>query len=400
MGTLKNKKRLIGIIKKYRRGRATPEEIAFIEMYYQYFDKETKFSNTLSSDEKESLENNLVQKILVKLEKKTDLSISPFYTAKRSLIKFAAAAVILLLSGIGSYLVFFNRSPEPPVISGSQQLLKHDVAPGGNKAILMLADGSTIALDDTQNGVLAQQGGTKVLKLSNGLLAYDSKTENKKQEKVLYNTISTPRGGEYTITLPDGSRAWINAASSLRFPTAFTGKDRKVEITGEAYFEVKKDASKPFIVRVNNKVDVKVLGTHFNINAYADEPSIKTTLLEGRVSISRAVSSSSAINSSTVITPGQQAQLDARGIRVIAADVELAVAWKNGFTSFKSADIKTIMRQVERWYNVDVVYEKDISLRTFTGEISRNSNLSEVLRLLEASNIHFKVEGNKIIVTS
>ena len=263
----------------------------------------------------------------------------------------------------------------------------------------MLADGSTITLDDTQNGVLAQQGGTKVLKLSNGLLAYNSKTENKKQETVLYNTVSTPRGGQYTITLPDGSRAWINAASSLRFPTAFTGKDRKVEITGEAYFEVKKDASKPFIIRVNNKADVKVLGTHFNINAYANEASIKTTLLEGSVSISSTVATSSSTNSSTIITPGHQAQLDAHGIRVIAADVELAVAWKNGFTSFKSADIKTIMRQVERWYDVDVVYEKDISLRTFTGEISRSSNLSEVLRLLEASSIHFTVEGNKIIVT-
>jgi ferric-dicitrate binding protein FerR (iron transport regulator) len=300
----------------------------------------------------------------------------------------AAAAVLVLIAFSWWLVADHNRVKKPSVAVSTRA---KDIAPGGNKAILTLADGSQVVLDTAGNGAITKQGSITVIKLDNGQLAYNK--EGTGSTAVLYNTITTPRGGQYQLVLADGSKVWLNAASSLRFPIAFTGKERRVELTGEGYFEVAHDVLKPFHVTVNN-MDVQVLGTHFNINSYSDEPAAKTTLLEGRVMIKK--------NEKLVyLNPGQQAILPSGqdNIRVdYHADVEEAVAWKNGLFIFNNTPLEDIMRQIERWYNVDVVYQGNIPQDTFNGNISRNTNLSEVLKVLEYSNIRFRVEGNTITV--
>ena len=260
-----------------------------------------------------------------------------------------------------------------------------------NKAILTLSDGSTIILDDAKNGQVAQQGGTQIAKLANGQLVYNAL--DGKPAEVVFNTLTTPRGGQFKLTLPDGSEVWLNASSSIKYPTAFIGNERKVEISGEAYFEIVHNAAKPFKVSVNG-MEVKVLGTHFNINAYNDEASVKTTLLEGSISLTKA-------DAATTLKPGQQAQLGNGGnIKVIDnVDIDQVVAWKNGYFSFNRADLQTVMRQIARWYDVDISYEGKIPERQFGGKIDRNSNASEVLKILEESKVHFRIEEKKIIVT-
>jgi ferric-dicitrate binding protein FerR (iron transport regulator) len=252
-----------------------------------------------------------------------------------------------------------------------------------------LADGSTIILDNVQNGTLAQQGNTKVIK-EDGKLAYNLTSTG--INEVLYNTISTPRGGQYQVDLPDGSRVWLNAASSLHFPTAFVGKERRVEITGEAYFEVAKNKAQPFIVSVNG-AEVQVLGTHFNVMAYNDENAIKTTLLEGSVKFVNG-------STSSLLKPGQQSQLSENGqVKVVSnVDVDAVTAWKNGNFDFQGEDIETVMRQLSRWYNVDVVYRNKPD-ELFYAEIPRNTKLSDVLKALELTGkLRFGIEGKKIIV--
>lgn len=301
-----------------------------------------------------------------------------------------AAAVLLLIVAGGAWLLSTRErkasQPTRPLTADK----KEDVAPGGNKAMLTLADGNVIALDSSIKGALAQQGNAN-LHASPGLLKYDPGHPSV-NSGVAYNVLRTPKGGQYRLELPDGSRVWLNAASSLKFPTAFTGKERRVELSGEAYFEVAQNASQPFFVTVN-KANIAVLGTSFNVMAYADEAAIRTTLLEGAVKVSGK-------DASSLLKPGEQSLLEPGGtMKVIEkADIDLAIAWKNGVTSFKSADIKTIMRQVERWYDVEVVYSGTIPARSFTGDIPRDANLSELLRLLEISKIHFKMENRKLIV--
>ena len=300
-----------------------------------------------------------------------------------------AAAVLLLIVAGGAW-VLSTRGLKGDKSSPSLNGQLEDIAPGGNKAMLTLSNGHVIALDSSLKGTLTQPGNVN-LHASPGLLKYDP-MQAAGSNDVAYNVLKTPKGGQYRLELPDGSRVWLNAASSLKFPTAFVGKERRVELSGEAYFEIVKNASQPFFVTVN-KANIAVLGTSFNVMAYADEAAIKTTLLEGAVKVSKA----DAFN---LLKPGEQSMLEPNGqMHVIEkADVDLAVAWKNGLTSFKSADIKTIMRQVERWYDVEVVYNGDIPARSFTGDIPREANLSELLRLLEISKIHFKMDNHKLIV--
>ncbi|HVI47503.1 MAG TPA: FecR domain-containing protein [Chitinophaga sp.] len=296
-----------------------------------------------------------------------------------------AAAILLLAAGGLSWLIFQGdkKTRRAPLVATSN---RKDAAPGSTKATLTLGDGDVIELDSSGKIPLAKH--QLNMQLSAGQLAYNNETT----ATISWHTLSTPRGGQFRLVLPDGSKVWLNAASSLKFPTAFTGKERKVELNGEAYFEVEKNPGQPFHVTIKD-ADVAVLGTSFNIMAYTDENAIKTTLLEGAVKVSKE-------QEATLLKPGEQSLLDAAGkIHVIEnADVDLAVAWKNGLTSFRSADIKTIMRQVERWYDVEVVYNGAMPARTFTGDIPRNANLSELLRLLEVSRIHFKMEDNRLIV--
>jgi len=319
----------------------------------------------------------------------------PVITLRRAM----AAAVVLLVAGTGAYFQFYRhagiqQSVAPVTINKNEGI---DVpAPSGTNAILTLADGSSVVLDSAKNGALTKQGDAQVSKANAGRLVYN--VVSQQPAAIVYNTVSTRRGGQYQIVLPDGSKVWLNTVSSLRFPTAFAGTERVVELTGEAYFEVEKQDKMPFRVHVNvpgdKGMDVRVLGTHFNVMAYDDEAEIRTTLLEGAVKVVKG-------DRSSVLAPGQQMKMDKQGGFKLDenADVDLAMAWKNGFTSFKSADIKSILRQVERWYDIDVMYEGDLSERTFSGGISRDANLSEVIRLLEVSKIHFKIKGRKLTVT-
>jgi transmembrane sensor len=306
----------------------------------------------------------------------------------------AAAAIFIIVLGAGGYFILHKT---PDKIAKTENILpqnkKTDIAPGGNKAVLTLANGSTIILDSAQNGTLSSQGNIKIIKLDDGQLAYDKSAVSGNTE-LLYNTISTPKGGQYQLTLSDGSKVWLNAASSLRFPASFSDDERKVELTGEGYFEVAHNAAKPFIVTKNN-VEIKVLGTHFNVNAYDDENSMKVTLLEGSVKVSKG-------NESTVISPGQQARISNLEKKIDVkknVDLDEVIAWKNGLFQFDQANIKTIMRQIARWYDVDVVFEGKIPEVLFGGKISRDVNVSQVLKVLQEGGIHFRVEGKKIIVT-
>ena len=325
------------------------------------------------------------QKMYINILKRTRKSnrVIPLWT------KIAAAAIIVVVFSIVYF--YSNHNPQKQIAKTEtqQQRFKNDVAPGGNKAVLTLANGSQIILDSAANGTLTQQGNTKIIKLDSGQLSYN--TSDVKSTEVLYNTISTPRGGQYQIVLSDGSKVWLNAASSLRFPAFFTGKERDVELTGEAYFEVTKNTAMPFTVTVND-LHVQVLGTHFNINAYNDETSVKTTLLKGSV---RVADHESIVN----LKPGQQAQLKDNALMVINnVDIEKVISWKTGFFEFDNTDLATIMRQISRWYNVDVRYEGKQFGETFGGRISRELNLSNILSMLETNGVKFRLEGKKLIV--
>ena len=314
-------------------------------------------------------------------------------TKVKWLKRLAVAASILIIFSVGYFKLKPTNSLPPTNIIAKGTPVKNDIIPGGQKAILTLSDGSQIVLDSASNGLLSQQGGTKVIKLANGQLEYAANAGS--GTEMVYNTMSTPAGGQYQLTLPDGSKVWLNASSSIHYPTAFTQNERRVTITGEAYFEIAKDANKPFIVKVYNGAEVKVLGTHFNIKAYTDEEEIKTTLLEGSINIYSGLKNN-------LLVPGNQAIIDKSSAMKMQAnaDLEEAVAWKNGNFQFTGADVTTVLRQAARWYNIEVVYAgKPSTENKFTGKIPMSVNLSRLLKWLEYSDVHFKLEGKKLIVT-
>ncbi len=300
-----------------------------------------------------------------------------------------AAAAVLIFTTLGILLHSQNEEKPPAQLVDTQ--FQQDIAPGTNKAFLTLANGTKLSLTDANDGELAKQAGISIVKTEDGQLVYNIRggaTGN--DEAPLFNTIETPRGGQYQINLPDGSRIWLNAGSSLRYPVVFAGTERKVELKGEAYFEIAADKTKPFKVVSNNQV-VEVLGTHFNINSYQEEGAIKTSLIEGRVKIRSG-------NNSVTLKPGQQALVN-HTILVAEADVSESVAWKNGKTQFSNADIRTIMRMLSRWYDVEVKYQGEMIVTGFGGSVSRSNNISEILKLLELTgDVHFKIEGRRVTV--
>jgi transmembrane sensor len=300
----------------------------------------------------------------------------------------AAASVIVVLGIVGH--VWFNGKQKSPETRTPAIVQTNDVKPGQFKAKLTLADGSVMKLDSISNGRLVQQGSTSVYS-RNGQLIYQAKG---KQNEVLYNTLTTEKGQIYMTLLSDGTKVWLNSQSSLRYPVAFVGKVRKVEITGEAYFEVAHAAGHPFIVNANG-MDVTVVGTHFNISSYEDEAEIKTTLLEGKVTVAKG-------NSLAELAPGQQALLNKQTEKIIKkehVDVDEVVAWRYGYFRFSDANLQTVLRQLMRWYDVDISYEGKLPDMTFLGKIPRNSNLSNVLKILETNEVHFRIEGKKIVVS-
>lgn len=306
------------------------------------------------------------------------------------------AALVLLLLGTGVWWIFFRRPATAPSVA--QTVKPADVpAPAVNRATITLGNGHQVYLDSAGDGALAQQGGARVMKLASGQVAYQTSATSPVNGELVYNTLTNPRGSQsVSLTLADGTKVWLNAATSLRYPVAFIGADRTVEIIGEAYFEVTQDRNKPFKVRKGNTT-VEVLGTHFNINAYDDEPVISTTLLEGAVKVNVQLSGGLA---SVLLQPGQQAQLSKENHlnKINKVDLDEVVAWKNGSFQFKGASTQAVMRQLSRWYNVEVRYEGAVPEHRFVGKVGRDYNLSEVLAVLEASDVHFKIEGRRIIV--
>lgn len=302
--------------------------------------------------------------------------------------KLAAAASILVAIFAGLYFYSGTGNTLNPLTAVST---KHDAAPGGNKATLTLSDGSQISLTDAGNGQLAEQAGVRITKNADGQLVYSVVPSDAKE--LAYNTISTPRGGVYQVNLPDGTSVWLNAASSIKFPTTFAHlSQRKVELRGEAYFEVAKDKKLPFIVSTSQQ-QVEVLGTHFNINSYEDEEEVKTTLLEGSVKVSAG--------NVMFLKPGQQASSPVRSagkVKVSPANIEQAMAWKNGFFHFEKESLHSVLRQLARWYDVEVVYQVDRPDDEFVGDIPRGVKLSEVLKILEFEGTHFRIEGRKLFV--
>jgi transmembrane sensor len=313
----------------------------------------------------------------------------------------SAAAVLILAAAI---FYWFNntRKPGNKIVATDKPVQETitDAQPGKTTALLTLADGSKVFLDTTAAGQLAQQAGMVVVKENNGL-KYEGAIQPQQDE--LYNTLSTANGQTYGVVLADGSKVWLNAAASIRYPVAFKGSERKVEVTGEVYFEVAHDKNKRFIVEVlpstggaggGRNVRVEVLGTHFNINAYNDEAVIKTTLMEGSVKIKQGATE-------TLLKPGQQAQVGS-GITKVLNNVNLdaAIAWKNGRFNFDSVDIAVAMSQLTKWYNVEPVYEGARPTELLIGEIDRNLMLSEVIKMLEYTGIHFRIDGRKLVVMS
>lgn len=305
--------------------------------------------------------------------------------------RIAAAASILLFLSAGGYFLL-HKKPIPT--QQDNQLLTHNIKPGTNKAILTLSNGQQINLNDAANGQLAKQNNTVIKKTADGKVDYSAANEaTNPVTAIQYNTISTQRGGQWPeIKLPDGTKVKLDAASSVRYPVQFAGNERIVEVTGQAYFKVTYDKAHPFKVVVRGQT-INDLGTEFNINAYDDEPEIRTTLVEGSVKVSKN-------NQSAILIPGQQAitMPDNSNIRVKEVDIDDVIAWKNGKTSFKNENIQEIMRQVSRWYDVDVEYQGQVTNRKFIGGVDRNANFSDLLKILEFNNVHVTSEGKKLIV--
>lgn len=364
------------LLEKYTAGLCTEEEQAMVENWY-----------LILPDLGESPDHARI--LRSKKEVWRRLSFHQRTYRWNTIRYMGTAAMLAICLGTGIYFSSVYRK----AAGTKNSYARHDIAPGGNKATLILADGKKIVLDDKAMGKIAEQSGVTVTKTADGQLSFQvSKVEPVNPEA--YNSIVTPRGGQYQISLPDGTRVWLNASSALKFPSAFSSTERRVELSGEAYFEVAKNPHQPFKVITSQQL-VEVLGTHFNINSYRNEAATKTVLLEGAVKVS-SISS----GASKVLKPGQQSIVHDDVLDVFLADTEEALAWKNGLFIFNNEELESIMRKVSRWYDVDVVYKNDeVRKDVFGGSVSRFGNVSEILRMLEITgNVHFSIDGNKIIV--
>lgn len=385
-----NQQIIIELVEKIAAGVATDAEIASFNQWYQTFQQEDQEWPFTDLGDKEKIETAILQSINQRINTFPGSGKSSFYTLRR----IAAAVIVLILAAGGFY--WYSSGLSNSAIT-TELVINNDVQPGEEKAVLTLGDGSRIILDEANTGLLASEGNTSVKKTGKGLITYQSGNTAADKDapiksQTVYNTISTPRGGKYKVMLPDETEVWLNAMSSIRFPTQFTGKTREVEITGEVYFEVTRNEAQPFWVRTGDQV-VKVLGTQFNVKAYSDEEAIRTTLVEGSVVVETA-------GDKVQIEPGEQVvnQFNA-DVVVETVDTEQAIAWKNGLFQFWDTDLKEIMRQLSRWYDVKITYLNEENNISFTGFISRDVTISNVLYMLEeAGDIKFGVDGNQVVV--
>lgn len=376
------------LVRKYLDGTLTPKEKGLLESWYTH----------QAASSPDGISDPEVRESLKRIGGRLPLERSA--PGKINWPRIAAAIAIVMLAGAGWY--FLVRGPDEA--HSPEEQLAGDIAPGGNKAMLTLADGKTISLTDAASGRLALQSGVAVEKAADGQLVYQAPAAGNTSGAPAYNTIATPRGGQYQVTLPDGSKVWLNAASSLKYPASFTGlQKRRVELSGEGYFEITKDESKPFLV-VSGQQTVEVLGTHFNVNAYRDEPAVKTTLLEGSVLV-RTKSQTTANTKletqnlpagrqgSKLLRPGQQAIRQGDDFQVLEVDPEAAVGWKNGKFVFEEESLESILRRVSRWYDAEIEFtDERVKKIRFGGTMSRFDNISKVLSKLEITgDVRFEI---------
>jgi transmembrane sensor len=378
------------LLDKYLRETISPEEIDLFLRSWQDKEQRADWEEAIAEIWQDSPSHGLsdpeaMQAAFRKIIVGATIIQMPLPAKRIHLRKWAAAAILALLVGAGWLWQSRIRQNDAIVSTTS---IHNDMAPGHSGAILTLSNGQKIVLDSAQNGVIAQQGAINAIK-ENGALKYTGRTD-----QVVYNTVSTDRGRQWQLTLPDGTKVWLNALSSLHYPLAFTSTARIVEITGEAYFEVAHNPKMPFKVIAGDQT-IEDIGTHFNINAYRDELAIKTTLIEGSVKVFNG-------SSSVIIKPGEQASLASGSSRILVspADVEAAIAWKNGVFELSNVNVASIMRQISRWYDVEVSYRGAAPKFTISGEVPRNLNLSEVLKVLALSGVRCELEGRKLTVLS
>ncbi|WP_178372226.1 FecR family protein [Chitinophaga jiangningensis] len=364
------------MLKRFRTGTATSEEIAFLESYFDLFDSEDDLITAENEMEYEGLKAVLKQKI------DTEIAVQSTPVKRMPVRRWAVAAAAAALIGSGAlYLVKQQATPAKPAT----------MAYATGAPTLRLADGTTIALDSTVDGQIASQQGVIISKEEDGTLLYKTAPANAGNNQNQENILSTPAGMKYKIILPDGSTVWLNAASSLTYPAVFTAGNRTVKLEGEAFFDIAADPAKPFFVQAGNQ-SVQVLGTRFNVNAYPEDGEHKTTLLQGAVKVSLA-------GNAIVIQPGQQAICSNNAsIRKVNADTEKETAWINNLFSFKNDDLPAVMRDIARWYNVKIKYNGNIPDERFFGEISRSSKLEDVLKILEINGLAFDIKEDVITV--
>ncbi|MGF6925081.1 transmembrane sensor [Chitinophaga sp. W2I13] len=378
------KEEYLDLYERSLNGDCSPEELIRLQQYEDDF----CFSDDADSDEvlKEKIYNRL------------SASISQEENVKRLFPWKAVAAAAAVLLVVASGFLYFNghlqqRNKPLAAVAEKTPVIKQDITPATSKAVLILSDGTEVELNKATEGQIAAQGNTTVNKSGNGQLVYQLTDKPPTTSLAVFNTLAIPRGGQYNLTLPDGSKIWLNAASKLRFPTQFTGKERMVELEGEAYFEVAHNQQQPFVVKVKG-MQVEVLGTHFNVMAYADEASINTTLLEGKVRLRNEGTAA------VILNPGQEGIFTgSKGFKVNKADIEQVMSWKNGYFIFNDEDLTSIMRKISRWYNVDIEYSSGTKKLSFAGSISRFKNVTEVLNMLALTGtVQFKIEAGKITV--
>ncbi len=396
---MNNQQQLSELFKRYLENNCTAEEVAILLHYFGEQANSDRLG-ALIQEELNSPQNENVgttSELLESTWKKIHKSLPSYQLSETIPLQWymrkwvRVAAVVIVLLSLGG--IFLQNIPEK---SAGGQLVTNSsdhyktILPGSEKAILILSDGSQLVLDDSANGVLATQGASQIIKNNDGEISYANSINA--AGKTIFNTMQTPRGGQYRLVLPDGTKVWLNAASSIRYPVVFDQKLRRVEVMGEVYFEVAHDNNHPFIVHAG-KTSIQVLGTSFNINSYTDEPAQITTLVEGSVRIEK--------NSQfSLLRPGQQARISQNNSIAVqdAPDLEEVTAWKNGLFLFNGKDVRTIMRQISRWYDVEVAYQGEFNKETFSGLVSKASSIDKVLKILEAGGVHFKLDGKKLIV--
>lgn len=374
------------IARKVISGKAREPEKSFLDHYYDLFDSAHNGMDELSENERQLLDKEIWER----LNNTTYMPGSQSFKI-HSLARIVVAASVLIIFSLGLYFAF--HWPATTGFVQKKQSPDHPITYGSNKALLILSDGSKVILDGKSGGTIARQTGVEISKASDGQLVYRTISSNADAAAKSFNTMQTPRGGIYQIDLPDGTKVWLNSASSLKYPLAFSGNERKVELEGEAYFEVTGNRQMPFKV-ICKKQLVEVLGTHFNINSYDDDAAGRITLLEGSVRVN-------PVNTEDykILLPGQQAIVKQTELKVKNVHTENVIAWKNGLFQFDNEDIHTIMKKIARWYDVEIIYESGLKPMRFGGTVSRYSDLQKVLKKLELTNtIHFKIEGRRITV--